>query len=1542
MATSTFPDSGGFVASSGPLGCDSPEGALGIDAQHRELGAVRLPAEALVGVVPAGSPGRPRVLVVVDDMPFLIDAMLLELRRRNLGVHRVVHPRVWARRDAEGRLDELESITPVAESWIALHLDELPAGSAHDDLRAAMVGVISQVRSVVEGEPRIAQQALDLAVSIEGSPAGQEAARFLAWCAEGNLTFLHHGVEPISEPPEHSPGLLRFARGNSVTRVLCDAPPLRVTVVAPASGAAPTTPTAEPAVVHTFEALLSPAAARADVMSIPIVRERVAELLQRAGMHQNSWSGQRALEILQNYPRAELLRADTDSLLRVLTSVPEITDRKQVRLFLDADLGDATVSALVFLPRDHCTPDARTAIRRVLEGAFGGRSTEHAARMTESHVAIVHLTVEGTGALSEPDEHALEERLALVLDTWGEQLLAVAGATARGAVFPQSYRADVAPSAAALDLARLDALSPEDGVVAALERDLARRTGSARFRVLVTGTRVTLSSVLPVLQSLGLEVLEDRPYDVRRSDGRQCWIHDFAVRLPEVAGAAAADTELGLRLADAFHAAWTGRCDADGLNALVVTAGLTWQQVTVLRGLARYLQQLGGPHGHTYITDTVRAQPDIALLLVRLFEARFDPDRSEPDRAERVAVFDVEIATRIDAVANLDADRILRSVLSLVRAATRTNYFTTDGSGNPPEVLAFKFASDSIPDVPEPRPAVEAFVHAARLEGVHLRFERVARGGLRWSDRIADYRTEVLGLVRAQAVKNAVIVPGGAKGGFVVKRLPVPTGDDAADRAAQRAEVATCYRLFVGALLDLVDNRSGHGAGATVGSPPRVVRYDGDDSYLVVAADKGTATFSDLANTVAIERGFWLGDAFASGGSVGYDHKAMGITARGAWESVRRHFRELGLDPDVDEFTAVGIGDMSGDVFGNGMLLSPHVRLVAAFDHRHVFLDPDPDPAVSFAERGRLFALPRSSWADYDRTLISAGGGVWPRSAKSIPVSDQVRVALGLDRAVRRLDPAALIRAVLAAPVRLLWNGGIGTYVKASGETHTDAGDKTNDAVRIDATAVRANVIGEGGNLGLTQRGRIEYARTGGKINTDAVDNSAGVGCSDREVNLKILLDALIEDGSLTHHDRDALLVEMTDDVAGLVLADNIVQNDVLGVARSHADAMVGVHGRIIGELESQRGLHRGLEALPDAEELLTRDAAGAGLTSPELATLLAHVKLALADDIAASSLPADAALGGHLTSYFPAAVRDRFPAAVQTHPLRREIITTAVANHVVNSGGISYVSRLANEIGATSTDAARAHHIVTAVFGLDEITAGIGALAAVLPHDVTDRLTLVARRLLDRSSRWFLTRRPQPLDLCAEVERFGPTMATLAPNVARFVRGPEAGSLADRVRRYTEIGVPDQLARRCAGALYCFALLDIIDLADHPDLAAQPRPGAVDDLARLYFGIADRLDLHEQLTSIAALDRSSRSKVLARSFVREELYSALRAITLRVAAQTPADRSVDERIDAWERADATRLARMRGVLQELRTGEPADLAGVTAALHQVRGLAFT
>jgi glutamate dehydrogenase len=1241
------------------------------------------------------------------------------------------------------------------------------------------------------------------------------------------------------------------------------------------------------------------------------------------------------LQILETYPRDELLQIKTDDLYEAVVGVLRMAGRRQLRLFLRRDGYGRFISCLIYLPRDRFTTGNRLRMQEILLRDLNGIGVDYTTRVTERMLARVHFIVR-TDPADPPghvDPNELAEMLADATRMWDDDFSLVlerklGEESARelfarySTAYPDSYKDGHTPYEGMQDLAKLELLEEEGQLEMHLYRK--RRPGKdgapepddhdVRFKVYRYGEPMMLSAVLPVLHSLGVQVVDERPYEIRRSDGT-IYLYDFGLQPP------AAHHELAdvrPQVENAFAAAWRGEAEVDGFNELVIRAGLTWRQVVVLRAYAKYLRQAGTIYSQDYMERALVAHPDIAGQLVQLFAARFHPGYvSGAARESRMEQLVESITAALDDVASLDEDRILRSFLTLVMATLRTNYFQRGGGGRHKPYLSLKIDPQSVPELPMPRPKFEIFVYSPRVEGVHLRFGAVARGGLRWSDRREDFRTEILGLVKAQMVKNTVIVPVGSKGGFVLKKPP-------AEREAYLAEGVACYRLFISGLLDLTDNL----VKGEVVPPPEVVRHDPDDPYLVVAADKGTATFSDVANEVAESYGFWLGDAFASGGSAGYDHKGMGITARGAWESVKRHFRELGHDTQSQDFTVVGVGDMSGDVFGNGMLLSEHIRLVAAFDHRHVFIDPDPDPAMSFAERRRLFDLPRSSWDSYDRTLISPGGGVWPRSAKAIPISPQMREALGIAGAVGTLSPAELMRAILRAPVDLLWNGGIGTYVKAAVESNADVGDKANDPVRINGRDLRARVVGEGGNLGLTQLGRIEYALAGGRINTDAIDNSAGVDTSDHEVNIKILLSLALGSGGDGH--RNELLAQMTDEVAELVLADNYSQNLALGVARALSAPLFSVHRRMMTDMERAGRLDRSIEFLPAEDACAEREAAGLGLTSPELSVLLAYVKIELEEGLLGTGLADESWSAPWLVNYFPTPLRERFRPAMDEHPLRREIIVTQVVNDMVNHGGVSFVYRAIEETGAAAADVVRAYLVVTELFGLREIWARTEELDNRASVDAQTAVLGELRRVLDRGVRWLLQSRSGTIDVAAENARLRPGIAELLPRVAELFVGRESASISAHVAELVEAGVPEELAARSTSALYGYGLLDVVELAQRLHL----EPAAVADV---YYAVSERFHIDDLLDRISALPRDDQWTALARMALRYDLYAALAGLTAEVLRTVAGDMPATDRVSTWAAANAVSITRAMTTLSLMPDDGVADLATLSVVLRQVR-----
>ncbi|ROZ99318.1 NAD-glutamate dehydrogenase domain-containing protein [Gordonia sp. OPL2] len=1053
---------------------------------------------------------------------------------------------------------------------------------------------------------------------------------------------------------------------------------------------------------------------------------------------------------------------------------------------------------------------------------------------------------------------------------------------------------------------------------------------------------VPMRQILPVFDSMDLEAIEEHTKITSRADGSTCHVHEFTLEAgrhaAEAVVSAANDadraTDLDERVTSTFHAVREGLADADGFNALVPTAGLTWRDVVLLRALGRYLRQSRLPYSQSRIEQVFLDTPESAVAMTALMDARFARPSTPSDAPERCARVDATLAQvdrHIQEAAGLDADRILRGYRNVIMAITRTNAYRPDAFTSTRTWLAFKIAAETVDELPQPRPLAEIFVFSPEVEGVHMRFGLVARGGLRWSDRLDDYRTEVLGLAKAQAVKNAVIVPAGAKGVFVAKTPSrVRTGRRALPPATAEHGRA-CYRQFISGLLDVTDNQTTSGV---VEPPSSTVIYDCADPYLVVAADKGTATFSDTANAIARDRSYWLGDAFASGGSSGYDHKAMGITARGAWVSAQTHLRELGIDTVRDDFTVVGIGDMSGDVFGNGMLLSAHIGLVAAFDHRHIFVDPDPDRSRSLAERRRLFEKGRSSWGDYDRALISDGGGVWFRTAKSIPVSASMRASLGVDDEVELLTPDQLIAAILTAPVDLLWSAGVGTYVKASDESHANIGDKVNDGVRVDATSVRARAIAEGGNLGVSPRARIQFARRGGLINSDAIDNAAGVDSSDHEVNIKIQLASSDVTARLEPEERASLLASMADDVAAHVLRNNRHHNEVLSDARFNSAHFTDVYGRIVADLESRRGLNRGLECLPEAAEfdILERDQQG--LVNPQLATVLAHVKLDLKSQLLQDEVLEAEWFEPVFSTYFPDALTALLGDSIDQHPLRREITATVLVNEIIAAAGITYPFRLVEDTGATASDIVRAYAVATTVFRLPDLWTSIRG--ADLPTADTNALVVESRRLLDRASRWFLSNRPQPLDIGVEIDRFEPVVSRLSGEVADMLCGNEADTVEASTRSMVERDLPREIAQRLAESLYAYSLLDIVEIAAQVNL--EP-----DALARVYYALSDHLRIDELLIAVSSLPRGDRWQSLSRIALREDLYRSLRRLSVDVVkCSTEAADSPVAAIGQWEQQNRARLSRCRRTLDELRRSGATNVEALTVATTQIRRMTQT
>jgi glutamate dehydrogenase len=1566
-------------------------------AEHLRLGLLRPDRQALVRVH-ALDDETSALDVVTTDAPYLVDSIRSELARAGVPAINVLHPQLVVSRDDEGTLLVVHDIDDTAplpdgantESWMHVEIERVDHATA-DGIGADVVRVLSDVRYAAEDAPAMYGLIRELAERLKGDPGqferetSSEAGNLLRWLADGNYLILGHATYSANELASLGSDTLAedvrgVLRGEATVSPLELLPAFRsgaplvifksplvstvrrsarydcVTVVTPSESGDGSQS------IHVFLGLITNAE-DGTVARVPVVRKRIAEILQRSGVRADSHTGRELVAALRTLPRDELLEAPTSELLRLAQLVVDRAEHGRVGVFARVHLNRDFVTVLVYFAAGRFGPETRDRVADTVLANWPGEVLARDDRLTELGLARMHFLIALTPGqpIPSPDRRQVEAEVVRVTRRWSDDLADLL-TLATGAdnserllrryigAFPEAYKEDFGAAVAVRDIARLEQLPAEDGLGFEMYTPSDDDEADQRLKVFRTGLPLSLARALPIFNQMGIEVLNERPYEMEPRDGSPSWIYDFGLRMP---AGVELDGQGANNIVDALRQLWRGETEQDGFNALVVRGGLTSWQVNLLRAYAKYLRQAGSTFSQGYIEQALIQNAPIARRLVQLFEVRFDPahvrtvpvvphdgeEHEAPPLEERASLVAAIEAALVD-VTSLDQDRIIRSFLGLINATVRTNAYRRDAEGRLPSALAFKLDPRRITDLPEPRPRYEIWVYSPRVEGVHLRFGLVARGGLRWSDRQEDFRTEVLGLVKAQMVKNAVIVPVGSKGGFVVKQAIDPSGPassgprrtPAEDRDAWLAEGIACYKTFIGCLLDVTDNYVLVDGKRTVQPPPDTRRYDGDDPYLVVAADKGTAAFSDLANDISLERGFWLGDAFASGGSVGYDHKVMGITARGAWESVKYHFRELDLNTQTRDFTVVGIGDMSGDVFGNGMLLSEHIRLVAAFDHRHVFLDPTPDPATSLVERRRLFELPRSSWADYDSSLLSAGGGVYPRSVKSIPIAAPVRAALGLADTVETLTPNELIRAILLAPVDLLWNGGIGTYVKAAGETNAAAGDKANDAVRVDGGQLRARVVGEGGNLGLTQLGRIEYARAGGKINTDAIDNSAGVDTSDHEVNIKILLDRAVAHGEISQDERNELLLSVTNEVADLVLRDNYEQNVLLGVARRLGVAMIGVHGRFIKSLESAGDLDRKLEFLPSEQELQQREAAGQGLTTPEVAVVAAYSKIVLAQHIEDSTLPDEPWFARVLAAYFPARINARFQAQLSAHPLHREIITTAVVNDVINRGGSTFVFRAVEETGVDPAEVLRAATVAKSVFGLDAVWSELESLDNVVPIDAQHAAYQELRRLLDRATRWLVDARFPISDIGAEIDRFGPPIARLLPGLRELLRGEERANVLAETNRFVGLGLPGGLASRVAELLTAFLLLDVVEIS-----ISSGRPVA--EVAELHFTISERFSVDEVLTRITRLPRDDRWSALARAALRHDVYAALSAMTSAVLRGTGPDEPAADRLTSWEDQHFERVARARATLTEALGRPVVDLATLSVALRVMRGV---
>ncbi|HWP94771.1 MAG TPA: NAD-glutamate dehydrogenase [Gammaproteobacteria bacterium] len=1551
----------------------APADLLGAACSIREFGARRTLGRPNIRVY---NPSRKKdgwesthtvVEMVNDDMPFLVDSMTMALNKHGLGIHLTIHPILRVRRDKRGTLTDVIPLDQsaddvIVESFMQVFIDRETRPEKLAELERYLLQVMDDVRAAVTDWGAMLDKCHAIISQLQTSPPPlpveevSEGKRFLEWLADNHFTFLGYreydlieqdGEDVLRVVPGSGLGILRET-GADVSKSFMVLPK-DVRAHARAKTLLIITKANSIATVHRaayldyigikrfnkqgevigeqrFLGLFTSSAYSARPRDIPLLRHKVEQVMLRSKLPPRSHAGKALLHLLETFPRDELFQSSTDELFDTVMGVVQLQERQRVKLFVRRDSFGRFFSCLVYVPRDRYNTQVREKIEAILKAALGGKHVESQSHISESLLARIHVIVRVTPwQMPSFDLKQIEKQIAGVVRAWQDDLreaLVEKFGEERGLklfrkygeYFPAAYREDVKPKAAAFDVEQLDTLTDDNSLAMTLYRPQHNPKSLLRFKIFRREQTISISEALPMLENMGVKVVSERPYELELGDASILWIQDF-----EIIHSCGDDFDpANVReiFQEAFARVFRGEAENDRFNSLVLRAQLTWRQVALIRAICKYILQTSLTFSQAYIEQTLVSNAHVARLFVRLFETRFDP-AFRGDRNAESERLRQELAAALDAVASLDEDRILRAFLHVIEAMLRTNYYQTLPGGVPKPYISFKLDPQKIPELPLPRPMFEIWVYSPRVEGVHLRFGKVARGGLRWSDRREDFRTEVLGLVKAQQVKNAVIVPVGAKGGFYVKRPPA-----GGDREAVMKEGIACYQTFLRGLLDITDNIDG----TKIVPPKDVVRHDGDDPYLVVAADKGTATFSDIANAISAEYGFWLGDAFASGGSAGYDHKKMGITAKGAWESVKRHFRELGIDCETSDFTAVGIGDMSGDVFGNGMLLSRHIRLIAAFDHRHIFIDPNPDAATSYRERERLFNLPRSSWADYDATLISKGGGVFPRTAKSIRLTAEAAQALGV--AAGNYTPAEVIRAILKAPVDLLWNGGIGTYVKATRESHADVGDRANDAVRVNGVELRCRVVAEGGNLGFTQLGRVEYALNGGRINTDFIDNSGGVDCSDHEVNIKILLNLAIAEKRLTGKTRDKLLADMTDEVAQLVLRDNYMQAQALSVAEAQAPTRITEHAHFIRTLERSGELNRALEFLPSDDEMQERRKAGRGLTRPELAILLAYAKMAIYDDLLNSDVPEDPYLATELAAYFPAPLQKKFADLMPKHRLRREIVATAITNSMVNRMGAVFAQRMQEESGASAAIVARAYTTAREAFDIRNLWSAIESLDNKVPAAAQIGMMVQTGQLVRYATRWFLNRPQERQNIAEAVARYKPGILALLEALPKLLVASELERYTATVSQFTEMGVPERVARHVALLRPLFSGLDLVDIAAQTGLD-------VTKVARVYFELDLLLGLDWLREQIERLAVDGRWQAIARGSLRENLYAQHRRIAAAILGGNPRS-ATQEKTARWLAEREQRVQHFQRVLNDMRGIGALDFATASVALQEL------
>ncbi|MGR2681147.1 NAD-glutamate dehydrogenase [Chromobacterium haemolyticum] len=1500
--------------------------------------------------------------VVNDDMPFLIDSITMLLSRHSLNLHLLVHPVLSVGRDKNGVIQEVkrtEDRSLPLESFIHVQIDRVTDTAILKQLESELNRVLSDIRLVVSDEPTMREVLADISKDlslVKGKRAAEakEAVDFLAWMSKRNFLFMgycdydlvrRNGKDSLKIVKTSGLGILKdqgdkeysasFEQLPQELRELAHLPQLiilnksqtRSIIHRPAYidfvGIKRFNDKGEVIGERRFLGLYTASAYQDSPKDVPILRQKVATVIRNCDYVDDSYKSKTLNFVLEAYPRDELFEIPAEVLGPISEGIVSLQERPRVRLFVRKDRYHRYVSCLVYVPRDSFNTEVRLKIEKVLMNAFNGASAEFSVQISDGSLARVHYIIR-TNAAKLPEFHEadieaeiarlvrgwVEELHQLLVETHGEELGNALFNRYKGA-FPVAYREEFAVRNAVLDIQHIESVNADSPLAMKLYRPFHRGASAFNLKLFREGEALGLSASLPILENMGVKVRDEHPYCVQRADGRQVWISDFGLDVGSAEEQIASE-EVQLDFQELLTQVFAKRCENDGFNRLALVAGLDWREISLVRALAKYLRQGGLTFSQAYIEQCVANYPAITRLLVELFAVRLDPTHADDARADALLA---KLREQLDGVANLDEDRILNGFLSVILATRRTNFWQKGADGEFKSYISFKLESNLIPFLPQPRPMFEIWVYSPRVEGVHLRGSKVARGGLRWSDRMEDFRTEVLGLVKAQMVKNSVIVPMGSKGGFVGKQLPAPS-----DREAFLAEGVACYKIFISALLDVTDNL----VNGQIVPPADVRRLDPDDPYLVVAADKGTATFSDIANGISADYGFWLGDAFASGGSAGYDHKGMGITARGAWESVKRHFRHLGINTQEQDFSVIGIGDMAGDVFGNGMLLSEHICLKAAFNHLHIFLDPTPDAAKSYAERARLFKLPRSSWTDYNRELISKGGGIFERSAKSIPLSPEVKAWLETDK--DSMAPNELIHEILKAKIDLLYNGGIGTYVKASSQSHADARDRANDPVRVDGRDLQARVVAEGGNLTCTQLGRVEFALNGGRIATDAIDNSAGVDCSDHEVNIKILLGGVMQAGDMTLKQRNQLLAEMTDEVAQLVLRNNIQQTQILAIKRQEAAAMLTTHARMIAHMEKTGELNREIEYLPSETQINERRLARQGLTVPEIAVLLSYSKISLDQAILATDVPDDADFLSILTHYFPKPLQQRFGAQMQQHQLKREIIANQLANQIINRMGTTFVFRMQEESPFSAGDIARAWWIASRVFDAERLWSEIEALDNKVPADRQVEMMVLVRTLVERVTRWVLRNKRPFASVNAVIEQYAAKVQALLAQLPQLIASGGYPAVAALEERLSQPGMPQPLAQVLARLEFAVPLMDIIEISEGSKLPLEL-------LAKNYYQLGHAMQLDWLRDAITSLPRDNRWQSLARSALRDDLYRVHRNLVGQ-ALQDAA--GVETFAQQWMEKRHQQVEVCAQMFAELQSFSVLDLAMLSAGMREL------